>query len=133
MTVLTFAHWSEADENAWRQRWPHFLPAEMACRRSGKLKIDTRLLDMLEATRRELGAPMIVNSGFRSRLHNTLIGGALRSYHVRGMAADIRTTRIQPEMLISIAQKHGARGVGRYLRRGFVHLDVRATPAEWTK
>ena len=105
----------------------------MACSRSGKLKSDTRLLDMLEKTRRELGAPMIVNSGFRSRLHNTLIGGALRSYHVRGMAADIRATRIRPEMLISIAQKHGARGIGRYPTRGFVHLDVRAHAAEWTK
>ena len=130
-TVRVYAHWSDAADDHWP--WPNFLPSEMACSRSGKLKIDTRLMDMLQATRRVLGEPMIVNSGFRSRLHNTLIGGALRSFHVRGMAADIRTTRINPEQLIAIAKRHGARGIGRYPRRGFVHLDVRTAPAEWAK
>jgi len=36
-----------------------------------------------------VGVPLAINSGYRTTAHNTAIGGAVDSYHVKGMAADI--------------------------------------------
>ncbi len=49
-----------------------------------------RLMDsLLDPIREAYGAPLTVNSGFRSERTNTLVGGAKSSQHVRGEAADI--------------------------------------------
>jgi zinc D-Ala-D-Ala carboxypeptidase len=50
---------------------------------------------ILEPIRERFGA-VIVSSGYRSRALNALVGGATRSQHVRGEAADIvvRTTSV---------------------------------------
>lgn len=49
----------------------------------------TFLCKQLEVIRRFAGGPMIINSAFRTAYVNNLVGGALRSLHVRGLAADI--------------------------------------------
>jgi hypothetical protein len=48
----------------------------------------TVLVPGLELVRDILGKPMHINSGYRSREVNTLIGGAPSSQHMRGEAAD---------------------------------------------
>lgn len=48
-----------------------------------------RLCRVLEAVRALLGAPVIVTSGFRSQAVNKLVGGAINSAHIKGLAADI--------------------------------------------
>lgn len=49
-----------------------------------------RLVDnILDPLRTAWGRPIIVNSGYRSKQVNTLVGGAKTSQHVRGQAADI--------------------------------------------
>lgn len=47
-------------------------------------------LNVLEPLREAWGAPIIVNSGFRSEAVNRGVGGTANSQHLRGMAADIR-------------------------------------------
>lgn len=50
-----------------------------------------RLSLVLEALRRFLGdTALVINSGFRSPLLNARVGGAPKSYHLYGCAADIR-------------------------------------------
>ena len=44
---------------------------------------------VLEPLRRKYGAPITVNSGFRSKRLNKVLGGASNSQHMRGEAADI--------------------------------------------
>ena len=44
---------------------------------------------VLDPLREWYGRPIYVNSGYRSPDLNRLVGGAERSYHLRGMAADI--------------------------------------------
>jgi hypothetical protein len=89
----------------------------------------------LEVLRVEVGKPIRIVSGFRSAAHNKSVGGADRSKHLCGMAADIKIDGMMPteihstiERLISAGHmKQG--GLGLY--RTFVHYDTRGTKARW--
>ena len=60
------------------------------------VKFMQRLIDeVLDPARRRLGAPIKVNSGYRCRELNRAVGGAARSYHLSGRAADLTTGSIE--------------------------------------
>jgi len=93
--------------------------------------IDTGLLDLLFAVRREIetNQPFHVISGYRSaqtnaflRAHST--GVAENSLHLVGKAIDIRAPGRELRYLqkAAIALKGG--GVGYYPKSDFVHIDV---------
>ena len=84
----------------------HELCASATARRLGILNVPDetqrenliRLVDnVLDPLREAWGAPIIVTSGFRCPRLNTVVGGARRSQHMLGEAADIRTVSNQPE------------------------------------
>ena len=77
MSTMSYRHWRDVPENAWR--WPNFSPAEIACRGSGTLLVNEPALDKLQALRDRLGKPLIVRSAYRSLEHNRAVGGATRS------------------------------------------------------
>lgn len=54
--------------------------------------IDRLVHELLQPVRNEWGKPMHINSGYRSAALNDIVGGALNSFHCRGLAADIRIT-----------------------------------------
>lgn len=45
---------------------------------------------LLEPLRAKAGRPLLINSGFRSAKLNKKVGGVANSYHLKGLAADIR-------------------------------------------
>lgn len=47
--------------------------------------------EVLDPARRQLGYPIIVNSGYRCSELNRAVGGVKNSYHLYGRAADITT------------------------------------------
>ena len=51
-----------------------------------------RLAGFLQCVRNIYGKPIIVNSAFRSEVVNEKAGGVKSSYHLKGLAADIRGT-----------------------------------------
>lgn len=51
-----------------------------------------RLAGFLQFVRNIYGKPIIVNSAFRSEAVNEKAGGVKSSYHLKGLAADIRGT-----------------------------------------
>lgn len=52
----------------------------------------TRLTDqLLDPMREQWGKPIVVTSGYRSPQLNALVGGAARSHHLEGLAADLVT------------------------------------------
>lgn len=53
--------------------------------------------NVLDPLREAWGAPIIVTSGFRSKMLNEMVGGAANSQHTTGMAADIRTLSDLPQ------------------------------------
>ncbi|MGE8061510.1 D-Ala-D-Ala carboxypeptidase family metallohydrolase [Pseudomonas sp. NPDC089547] len=54
------------------------------------------LCGALEQVRALFGMPIIVSSGYRSERVNRLIGGAPKSQHVQGLAADFTVIEISP-------------------------------------
>lgn len=93
-------------------------------------EIDPRVLDILEATRRllECDEPFEVISGYRTPATNAMLRRSSRavaknSYHVKGMAVDIRLKGRSVAQIARAGLSLEAGGVGRYSRSGFVHLD----------
>lgn len=117
-----YKHWRNVPTAAWR--WPDFSPAEIACRGTGRLLVNEQALDRLQALRRALDRPMIVNSAYRSPEHNARVGGAKKSQHLSGAAFDISMANHDPETFIVAACEAGFTGIGTYPRSNFVHIDI---------
>ena len=97
MPTTTYAHFRDVPESDWR--WPSFSPAEIACRGTGAIKINTEALDKLQTLRNRLGKPLIVRSAYRSPSHNRAVGGAPASKHMDGTAFDIAMSNHDPAPL----------------------------------
>ena len=63
-----------------------------------------RLSEFLQIIRNELQLPIIVNSGYRSKEVNESVGGVLSSYHVKGLAADIKCEDM--DKLLAVLHSH---------------------------
>ena len=63
-----------------------------------------RLASFLQTIRNELHLPIIVNSAYRSPEVNEKVGGVSSSYHVKGLAADIKCSDM--DKLLTILHSH---------------------------
>ena len=122
MPTTTYGHFRDVPESAWR--WPSFSPAEIACRGTGAIKINTDAMDKLQTLRNRLGKPLIVRSGYRSPSHNKAVGGAKASKHMDGIAFDIAMSNHNPAAFAEAARAVGFLGFGTYPRSGFMHIDL---------
>jgi len=83
-----------------------------------------RLMYKLEAVRKKAGgAPITINSGFRSIAHNNAVGGEGNSQHTYGIAADIVVSGKTVSQVQSIAKTSGFSGIIPYST--FLHVDSR--------
>lgn len=85
--------------------------------------IDTRLYRKLQVLRNHAGK-VVVNSGYRCKIHNRCQGGSTNSYHMKGQAADIRCSAVSAATLAKRAQELGFTGIGLYSNR--IHVDTRS-------
>lgn len=110
---------------------PHFSSAEFECRgRDGCKSIypPAKTLAALERLRELCGnLPLKIISGYRCSTRNSAVGGAPRSRHLMGDAADI------PEGYATVDQAvaAGFTGIGSK-GRWAIHVDTRPAPARWT-
>lgn len=51
-----------------------------------------KVMYILDLTRVYIGKPIYINSGYRCKKLNEMVGGVSNSMHIRGLAADFRTT-----------------------------------------
>ena len=128
--VTTYDHWKQVPRNWSKWPWKYFKPEEMACKGTGKLKVEPRLLDYLDLFRLRLGGPVIVLSAFRTPYHNAKVGGAPRSMHLFGLAADIQTVNKDRNLILELAKSLKFTGFGYY--RTFLHVDL-GRKREWGK
>ena len=102
----------------------NFKVREFACHDgSDYVLIDLDLVDYLQQIRDHFGSPVTINSGYRSPSYNESVGGASRSYHVRGQAADIVVSGVSPSEVAAYAETLGMHGIGLY--SSFTHVDTR--------
>jgi uncharacterized protein YcbK (DUF882 family) len=94
-------------------------------------RIDPDLLDLLHRLRvaMEYDGPIHVISGYRSPRTNAMLaaqsgGVAKNSYHVRGMAIDIRLPGRSLRQVQRAALDLARGGVGFYPKPDFVHVDT---------
>jgi hypothetical protein len=122
MTVKTYSHYRDWPMDEWP--WSDFSPREMASKREGALKLDTNAMDRLQALRTRLGRPLLITSAYRSPAHNRAVGGAKNSYHMQGVAFDVRMENHDPAEFEAAARAEGFTGFGFYPRSGFMHIDT---------
>lgn len=112
----------------------HFDRKEFSCKGGNccghSAPVAKALVIALEVLRGCVGRPLTINSGFRCVTHNKSIGGAQRSQHIYGTAADVKTPKgFSDKQFYDIAcsltngDKLLFGGVGIY--NGRIHVDVR--------
>lgn len=110
----------------------YFKPEEFSCHCGcGLSEVSDVLLEELDSVREHFGVPISITSGRRCDAHNRAVGGAPKSRHKDGTAADIRVKGVKPaEVYKYLNTKHPKKyGVGLY--NTFVHFDVRPQKARW--
>lgn len=121
----------------------HFQLKEFDCKDAARTRAPEairgniqKLMEQLEVLRTDLGVPITITSGYRTVAYNKSVGGAAKSQHLCGTAADIKVKGHTPtqvkaaiERLIK-AGKMKEGGVGLY--NTFVHYDIRGTRARWS-
>ena len=128
--MISYDHWSEVPRTWSAWPWHFFSPEECACTGTGKLSISDRLIGKLDILRGRLGFPLIVSSVFRTPYFNAKVGGAPRSMHLFGLAADIPIVGKDKNLILEIAKDLGFTGFGYY--RTFLHVDL-GRKREWGK
>lgn len=88
-------------------------------------KMDTKLLGMLDALRKEYGHPIILNSHYRSPDHPIEAKKDKPGEHTYGAAVDIKCVGGEATYkLVAAAIKCGFRRIGISRKSNFVHVGV---------
>ena len=106
---------------------PHFNLSEYACPCCHRVMLHPRLLAKLVKLRNVLERPVFITSGYRCSTYNRKVGGVVNSYHLIGLAADIKVKDVNLIELLGKAEEIDFNGIGFYEKKNFLHLDVRPT------
>ena len=116
---MRYAHWTQVKN--WR--WKDFTPQEIASRGDGGILVNEAALDTLQRARDLSGMPFVINSAYRDDLHNAMVGGSPRSFHLEGRAFDISLRGHNKTKLVNILEKAGFTGLGVNYQT-FIHADT---------
>lgn len=138
-------YWSSAYSNYWNRPTIHryskardgeiylsknFQVKQFACKDgSDEIFIDSELVTILQKIHDHFGKEVEINSAYRNPTHNKNVGGASRSFHLYGMAADIAIKGVTPERVAAYAESIGVQGIGLY--GTFTHVDARDYHSYW--
>ena len=110
----------------------NFIVKEFACKDgSDTILISSELVELLQKIRNHFEQPITINSAYRNATYNKKIGGASKSQHIYGTAADIVVKNIKPLEVAKYAEyiMTNKGGIGVY--SSFTHIDVRNNRARW--
>jgi len=118
----------------------NFYLDEFQDRNTGEVKIDERLIIVLQEIRNTIGKPIIITSGYRTmkthiEIYKKKYGDhwedkiPYHSKHLKGLAVDMNIlggNYLDYMTAIDIAKKSGViKGIGNGIKSGFIHLDTR--------
>lgn len=98
-----------------------------------EILIDEKLVELLEKIRKQINKSLSISSGYRTIAWNKKIGGASKSYHCRGQAADVYSLSVPSFCIAYYAKKFGAGGVEVRFdlsANDYCHIDTR-TGKKW--
>lgn len=109
----------------------HFRESEFLCKCCSTGKYSPHLVAVLELVRIHFNKPVFINSSYRCPTHNSNEGGADKSKHLEGIAADIEVSDVDAKEVYTFLNKvfPNSYGLGSYT--GFTHIDVRNEKARW--
>ena len=118
---------------------PHLSWRELGCRdgtpypEPWKRNRALVLARVFERIRLEVGAPIRVNSAYRTREYNARVGGSRNSQHVEGRALDLAVPRKLTfgefcEIVLAVVRRSGSRLRGLGVYPSFIHIDIRPSP-----
>lgn len=110
----------------------HFNREEFSCNCGcGFSTVDKGTLKLLEEVREHFDQPVIVTSGCRCPEYNRKVGGASKSKHVEGLAADIQVIGVEAKEVFDFldGKYPNQYGLGSY--SSFTHVDARPHKARW--
>lgn len=114
------------DTDANKKVGQHFKVREFACKDGSQVVfIDSYLVSILDILRNKVGKPVYINSGYRTPTRNKAVNGAKYSYHMRGMAADIRVNEMSAKQLAKELNAIIPEECGIIVYENWVHFDVR--------
>ena len=115
------------DTNGNEKVGQYFKVKEFACKDGSQVVfIDDYLVSILDILRNQVEKPVIINSGYRTPTRNKEVGGAKYSYHMRGMAADIRVNGMTAKEIADKLDKIVPDECGIIVYSNWVHIDTRA-------
>ncbi len=116
---------------------PHFQVREFACKDgSDKIIIYTEVVELAENARCFFNARGTVLSGYRTESYNRKVGGKSSSYHLKGMALDLRFENISPvavALYFEYVLLKDKGGIGLYKGQNFTHIDIGDRVARWVQ
>ena len=110
----------------------HFKVYEFRCKdNTDPIFVSTSLVEILESIRKHFNKTVYINSAYRNPAYNAMIGGAKKSMHMYGMAADIHINGVTPKQIAEFAETliPDTGGIGIY--DNFCHIDVRVVKSRW--
>lgn len=113
---------------------PHFKVKEFHSKADPDdvVRVDEKLIKLLENIRNYTGKPVHINSGYRSPTYNATIKNASpNSQHCKGRAADIWIDGLSPQKVADIAECYLGNSGGIGIYHTFTHVDVRTGCARW--
>lgn len=111
---------------------PHFSADELACKDGTPVPEEywynaQMICERAEQLRRVVG-PLIVVSAYRTKAHNTKIGGAKRSLHLTASALDLKSQRWDAKILhdqyLNLIRDDMVPDGGLGLYPKFIHIDL---------
>lgn len=130
--VRTYSRKSDGDKTFYYKKELNFKVVEFACHDgSDEIKIDSDLVLSLQQIRDNFGQPVNIHSAYRTKEYNKEIGGASRSQHIYGKAADFDVKGIAPLTVAQYAELECEyiNGIGLYTWG--CHIDTRKTQYYW--
>ena len=111
----------------------HFTVREFASRsrRYRYARISRELVRGLQAMRTAANSALTIRSAYRPPAHNSSVGGAKRSQHLAGRAADIRIRDHSPLEVAELAIEHLGTDIGLGLGPTSTHVDLRGSLTTW--
>ena len=121
---------TEPENILFRRMFPSFRPSEFECPCKHPLcQVDGMefwFLAALQDVRLQVGHPFHIGSGYRCSAYNaTLPNSVPDSYHIKGIAADIDTRRLNGQEKHRLLRKVFQRFTGVGIYPTFIHVDLR--------